>query len=228
LRYWTWNEIKTKIENDLDLQDEDFISTNELLGYANEAIDEAEAEIHTLYEDYFLTQLPIGMVNNQDKYDLPSNIYGMKIRKLMYQNGASVYPIPRLKDSRKIETYQENNVVGAGTLYSYFIDNSTAGSPKIVITPMPYETGAFLTIWFLRNANRLVNVLDICDIPEAISFILQYMKVRCYEKEGHPNLAKAMGDLEQQRGQLSNVLSSMTADGDNKIEPDLSAYAEMN
>ena len=33
-----------------------------MLGYANEAIDEAEAEIHTLYEDYFLKgRSPDGM-----------------------------------------------------------------------------------------------------------------------------------------------------------------------
>ena len=47
-KYWTWAQVKTKIMNDLDLNEETFIRPSELLEYCNEAIDEAEAEIHTL------------------------------------------------------------------------------------------------------------------------------------------------------------------------------------
>ena len=54
------------------------------------------------------------------------------------------------------------------------------------------------------------------------------MKVRVYEKEGHPNLPKAVQDLEQQRQQMVSTLASMVPDGSNEIEMDTSAYEEMN
>ena len=54
MKYWAWSEIRSKIEQECDLEDEDFVRRDELLAYCNEAIDEAEAEIHSLYEDYFL------------------------------------------------------------------------------------------------------------------------------------------------------------------------------
>jgi hypothetical protein len=71
MRYWTFAEIKAKVESDLGMEDEDFVSADEMLAYGNEAIDEAEAEIHTINEDYFLTMGPISLVSGTDSYDLP-------------------------------------------------------------------------------------------------------------------------------------------------------------
>ena len=57
---------------------------------------------------------------------------------------------------------------------------------------------------------------------------MQHAKVRCYEKEGHPNLGKAMQDLEKERTLLQGILASMIPDANNVIEMDLSSYEEMN
>ena len=47
MRFWTTSEIVEKIERDCDLEEELFIQSTEMLGYINEAIDDAEAVIHT-------------------------------------------------------------------------------------------------------------------------------------------------------------------------------------
>ncbi len=228
MRYWTWAEIRTKIEEDLDLEDEDFVRPNELLAYANEAIDEAEAEIHSIYEDYFLARGVLTLVQNEDEIDMPTDIYANKVRRLVYDNGSKVYEIERLKDWRKFEEYSVQKNYGAGDTYAYFPVNSTPGSPQILLVPKARESGAVGYIWYLRNANRLVDDDDICDIPEFVSFILQHMKVRIYEKEGHPNIDKAMADLEQQRSQMTSTLTAMVPDANNELEMDTSSYEEMS
>jgi hypothetical protein len=227
-KFYTWSEIRTKIEQDLDLEDEVFVRPAELLSYTNEAIDEAEAEIHGLYEDYFLSRSNISLVSGTDEYALPTNIYAHKIRRLVYDNGGRVYTIERVKDWNKFEEYSIQSNYGTGEIYRYFLLNSTPGEPKILLLPKAIETGSFVKIWYLRNANRLEEDTDICDIPEFINFVFQYVKVRVYEKEGHANLPKAIQDLEQQRQQMTSTLASMVPDASNEIEADLSAYEEMS
>jgi len=231
-KFWTWAEIKAKVESDLDLQDEDFIRNDsnydELLGYANEAIDEAESEIHTIYEDYFLKKQTITLAVDQEEYDLPTDIYAHKIRRIVYDNAGRVYKLSRIRDWKKFEEYSIQKNYGTGETYSYFITNATPGEPKILLVPKSKEAGAFVTVWYLRQANRLEEDDDVCDIPEFVHFVMQFMKVRVYEKEGHSNLQKAMSDLEQQRKQLNDTLSAMVPDGDNEIEADFSHYEEMN
>lgn len=227
--YWTWKMIRDKIERDLDLQAEIFIDQDELLAYANEAIREAESEVHDIYEDYFLSKTPLTFVTGQEEYPLPADLYAHKIRRIVYRNGTKVYTIDRIKDWRKFEEYALENINKSSTTYNYFLLNSIPGQPQILISPPGKEDGPFATIWYLRKANRLVALTDICDIPEFINFVLQYMKVRCYEKEqGNPNLQKAMADLEQQRTQMTSTLASMVPDAMNDIEPDLQMYTEMS
>ena len=226
-RFWTWSEIKAKVEADLALEGEEFVGETELLAYANEAIDEAEAEVHAIYEDYFLSRATVTFVSGTDDYVLPSDIYAQKIRSVLYRNGSSVAVVPRLRDWKKFQNYTLNLTTSASAgCYNYLLINSTAGSPKILFTPPVLESGAYITVWYLRQANRLTVDADVCDIPEFVSFVIQHMKVRCYEKEGHPMLQKAMYDLEQQRKQMNDTLTAMVPDQENEIEADLSSYFE--
>lgn len=227
-KYWTLGQIRKKVQADLDIQGETFIRSDEFDAYVNEAIDEAEAEIHALYEDYFLDRDKISLVADQEEYDLPDNIYAHKIRRITYNNQSSTYTVHRVQDWKKFEKYEISNNYETSDLYQYFIMNETAGTPKILLLPPARETGDFLTIWYLRQANRLVNEEDICDIPDFVNFVFQYVKFRVYEKEGHPNLGIATQALEQQRRLMQGTLATMVPDAENKIEEDFSFYEEMN
>lgn len=228
-KFWTWSEIKAKVQRDLDIQDEKFVTAAELLEYANEAIDDAESEIHTLYEDYFLATTTLNLTSGSDEIDLPTNIYAHKIRRILYSVGNNVYNVARLQDWQKFEKKEVADLDNSQGDWSYFLVNNTAGSPKILITPVPTatENGA-LKIYYLRNANRLAVDADVCDIPEFINFIFQYMKVRVYEKEMHPNLSAAMAALQHYREQMQGTLANMVPDGEDEIETDMRVYDDMN
>jgi hypothetical protein len=229
MKFWTWSEVREKIRRDLDLESEVFVRPEELLGYANEAIDEAEAEIHALYEDYFLTSATVSLVAGQDEYDLPSDIYAHKIRRIVYNNGASVYTVTRIGDWKKFETKSIADNFSTSDLYQFFIKNPSAGSPKFVLVPKARETVAdVLEIWYLRNANRLVDDTDVIDIPEFINYIFQKITCLVYEKEGHPNLDRAEMKLAEERNRMLGVLAQMVPDAENEIEMDTSFYEEMN
>ena len=226
--YQTWDDLKAKVLRDLDLEGETFITSDEMLGYANEAIDEVERQVHTLYEDYFLSRSTITLVSGTEEYALPTDIYAMKVRSVVYRNGSTVIEIPRIRDWQKFIFYEEQtaSTATAGN-YRYFILNETAGAPRLLLTPTPTESGAYVKIWYLRNAAEMEDGDSVCDLPEAANYIIQYIKVRCYEKDGHPMLAKAMQDLEAEKQTTVATLANMVPDANNLIEADTSHYDSM-
>lgn len=232
MKYWQWSEIRAKIELECDLEDEDFVRRNELLDYCNEAIDEAEAEIHSLYEDYFLKKTDIPVVANDELFSMSSllpDIYADKIRRLIFTEAGSTttYTVTRLKDWKKFEQKAVADTQVTTDLYQYFIINNTPGNPQIMLVPKSRESGT-LTVWYLRNANRLAVDTDVCDIPEFINFIFSHMKMKVYAKEGHPGYQEALERLETERARMNAVLASRVPDAENEIELDTSAYEDMN
>jgi len=229
MRKWTLAQIKSKIQRDLDLQDEDFIQEDELVEYINEGIDMCEAHIHTLYEDYFLTSTTLSWVSGTAEYALPDDIYADKVRGLLYNNGTTIFEIPRIKDKSKFLKAALLKEFPPTLDYAYIIKNSSGEDPKIVFFPTVQETSSNVTLWYLRNASELSADTDTCDIPEFVYYVIQYAKVRCYEKEvGHPNYEPAKQELARLEELMVSTLEEMVPDADNEIEKDMTTYWEMS
>lgn len=229
MRFWTKSELITKVENDLDLRDEIYITPEEMLGYLNEAIDEAEAHIHDIYEDYFLTKTTVTLVNGTAGYDLPADIYGNKIRGIVFNDGSTIYALKRIRGGDEfIEAALINQYSNSTDFYKYILTNSSTSGYKIELFPTPGASGT-LTIWYIRNAKELVDDTDACDIPEAANYIMQFMKVRCYEKEpGHPNNTMAQMALAKLEQRFIDTMSNRVDDSDTTIVADLSFYEEFD
>lgn len=229
-RYWTYAELLDKVEKDCDLEGELFIQPEEMLGYANEAIDNAEKIVQNTYADYFLDKDSLTLVAATNTAPLPSRIYAHKIRRLTFRTGTQVYTITRVKDWKKFEVYEQEQAGSTNTNdLRYFILNQSAGSPKILFTRnlTAAEAAATVTCWFTRQANRLVETSDVLDIPEAANYVMQYMKFKCYEKEGHPNTGMAIAQLNAEEESLGTVLAEMIPDADDELELDASFYEDM-
>jgi hypothetical protein len=147
MKVWTYEEAKKQLDMEMGTSDEVFIEPDELLGYFNKAIDEAESEISKLHEDYFLTYAPIKVTANRSSYALPPGIFAQKIRGFWYHNGADFYEIMEIKGSRKFETIHRIREHGNGQSYRYFTENPSAkGGVLLQILPAPRETnGVTLT-----------------------------------------------------------------------------------
>lgn len=236
-KYWTLAEIRKKIQQDLDLEGEVFIQPDELVNYINQAIDEAEAEIHSIYEDYFISWYFPLLVAGQREYSLPSDIYAHKIRKIIFSDDQSkTYEIARIPESEKFADIALTERFRSTEFYRYLITNREPGNPKIYVVPAIREsdTGASadgqsrMRIWYLRNANRLEQDADVCDIPEFVHFVIAYAKLRCLEKEGHPNTVIWTQHVERQRRLMIDTLTNMIPDGETLIEPNMMHYDELS
>lgn len=220
----TYSSIKTKLYNDLDLYDEDFISEAEFLGYLNEAMDDCEAVIHTLGLEsrYFLNTDTLTLVNGTADYALPSDIYANKLVKMFYINGSTKYEIFRIRNLNEIPFVQ------TGEDYRYLILNLTTGV-KMRLYPTPAESGAYIQRYYMRNMRALTtstSASNTCEVPECINFIYAHTKMRVFQKEGNPNLPKSEQDLKIQHDLMVQTLQEMVPDENNIIEPDVSFYTD--
>jgi hypothetical protein len=231
MKFWTWTEILARLEKelDLDLDYDGLTDETELLNLTNDAIEEAESHIVELNEDYFLKRGTITLVNGQEDYTLPTDCYATKIRGLVYFNNTVVYEIPRIRDWHKFLKYRLARVnTASNEEYRYFLYNDTAGTPELRFSPVPYENGTYVEIWYIRQANRLTTGADKCDIPQFIQFILWHVKAQVLGKDGHPMFQAASSKLDFWRQQMISTLENSVNDGNNEIEPDLSHYDESN
>jgi hypothetical protein len=230
-KFWTWTEIWTKVKAETDIDDDDdFIDETEALGYANDAIDEAEANIHSLYEDYFLSRDTITLVNGTDAYVLPTTVYAHKIREILYYSGNKIYKVQRVRGLDKFLEYRHSRTNSTTADYVYFIVNTTPGSPKITFSPVPAEAGQVMEIWFIRQANRLALGADVCDIPEFAQFVMDFLRERIEWKRaaGSGRHVTAVEKLNLTRQTMVDTLTGMVPDGDNEIIPNLGSYEDLN
>lgn len=227
MKYWTWGELSAKIKRDIDTEDEIFVTQDELIGYANEAIDEIEKKIHTLCEDYFITRTYIPVDPNVEELDLPLDIYASKIREVILIKDGQTFPAKQLKNWRKFARYEDNIAVspGATNLYHYFVLNSTPGAPKLILSPKPVEAG-LLAVWYIRNANEIIDTTSILDIPEAATYVTKYCTVKVMQKELNPMLETAKADLETVLLDTIADLSQMFPNNETELEPDYTFYTE--
>jgi hypothetical protein len=241
MRTWTYGEISKKVLVDLDMQEESFVTPDELVGYFNEAIQEAEAEIHKLgaEDEYFRKSTTFNMTAGQSSYslnDIAPDLYIRKIRGLVYKDAnTNIYGVKRLRRTPG-EFVKYMDAVSNATDEDYRYDlanNNSANGMQLVLFPIPRSTGAFLSIWYIRQADRIPLVSEgsqeatdaaLIDIPEFINFLMQYVKCRIMAKDLNPLLEGALIILQQQRSLMTDTLTQMIVDDDDLIVPDFSHY----
>lgn len=355
MKVWTYAEMSTKVLTDLDLLDKAMISDNELIGYFNEAVLEAESEILTLNQDYFLTMAVMPVVAGTLRYSLPAGIFANRIRGIMYQNGSLIYEIAQYRRRGKFMEVAFTDQYGASDDYRYLLYNDIPGQAQIEFHPTMRDTAVIYPVasifnpvrmFYLRNAKRipvigeftnleviaasqfsgaaiqtyagtgtygvhqqwipgsvpgsiayvtgdavkfaavpggtvpsslvagtvyyviagangsitiattLANALagvalppfaatsapvtmqvaatvaiqqaTLIDIPEFSTFVMQWVKCRCFEKEGDPRMQGAIATLAQQKQQMNDTLVKAIDDDDDKIQMDFSFYNELS
>lgn len=357
MKLWTYSEASQKVLTDLDLEDETFISPDELVGYFNEAFTEAESEIQSLDTDYFLCKYFVPFVTGVPVYVLPNDILANKVRGFMYQNGSIIYPIVRYRRRFNFQNIAFTDQYGAADDYRYLLTTPVIGQAQIEIHPPARETAILAPkvsqftpaiLWYIRNCVRIPLLGEFCnpeliattqvnpttdtiqtysgtttigivaqgtpgatpgstafitgdavqlqigptgtlpaplvagttyyviaqgsgvvqlatskanalagtaidlttvgsvyftlqvaatvtirnrmliDIPEHISFLIQWVKCRCMEKEGDPRLENALKVLVGLKKSMVDSLTVSVPDDDDEIQPDFSAYSEMS
>lgn len=234
----TLAELRSQVTADLDLEDDDFISKSDINTWIREAIRQAEAQIHTIYENYFLVEhtIPISLGNNL--YDYPSashptnpapgDIFANKIVKIHYSSGqgsgSQTHEVKRLRNliEGKEMDIKMNDSVEPMLCWCAMNDNN---GRKIRLFPSNGRNGE-LSVFYIRNANVLNQDADECDIDEFEHYVVQYAKTQAYLKDGDPRFQASKALEEQYKTDMINTLTNMSPDDNNELDMDLGHYSD--
>lgn len=232
------------VGDEVSFQNESHDTRYKILSFnGNEAIVAGEPTVGVAVSTRFYL---VGLRSQVREYSLPENIYAHKIRRIIYENGSQVYKVRRIQDWKKFERKALEDVNSSSTLYEYFLVNDTPGDPKMLFIPRPNETGDYVTIWYLRQANRfddsytgdipnrvlttpLNDPSNILDIPEAFNYIVEFVKMKCDIKEKRNMGQTPSGDYPEVMREyeaFAGVIEEIVPDAENLIEPDFSSYEE--
>ena len=228
----TLTVLMNKVKSDLDLEDEinPFTNNKDLRRFFNDSIQDAEAEIHNIFEDYFLAETDLTMTSGSSLVSMPTDIFANKIRKLMYFHPtlSQRYTINFLRNLQTIMS------VDSSDNYKYRIINDTddGGVPKIKLFPDSQETSTNLKCYYLRNAKTFdidgSDDSENVDIPEFERFLVARVKMFVYEKDSDPRFQVAQIETERYRKMMVETLSRSRPDDDSLIQPDYSFYDDFS
>lgn len=231
MAYKTKLQVVTKIERDLDLEEEEFIQDSEMTEYINDAITIIEAHINTLglRDQYFLTRTTLSLVNGTADYALPTNLYEGKIKEVVYSNGATIYKVNPMNRSSSAEEIEHLNRYSTTEYYRYRIRNDSSSAIYFQLIPAARETASdVIIIEHFRDLARVSADADLVEVPEiSLQYLYQFIRVKVYEKEGSALLANAKEDLNKIEALMISTLEGQLADdANNFLELDKSIYGE--
>lgn len=228
------------VENEFDLVDEGFLSADEKVAIFNRGIQKAAADIYKLgiEDEYFQDEAALAMVSGASEIALPTNIYGHKIREIIYRSGTKVYEVKRTRRRSKFLQEERINAFSTGNdFYLYRIRNAgTAGGVKIKLIPAAKETSAtVMTCYFMREAEfiPLVSAGSLAasraakiDLPPCANYIISYGLWRVAKKIPHPDLASYKDERDEERALMIDTLTRQIDDDNDEAIPDTTHYEE--
>lgn len=221
-------EAIDRIQIEMDTEEETFVQADtEYINYLNDGIDEAEAEIHSMNEDYMLTSSTLNMVSGTSAYALPTNIYANKLKLVQWKRNSNDYFRMKRIPPHKVAWAEE--IVNPDPQVYLIRNDGTSTGVQIELFPTPQvtETGV-IKLWYLRNAERVSATTDLIDIPEFASFVFAYVKWRIATKEMSPLVNQYIAELEAQRALMKNTLSDMIVDPEEELPRDFSFYEDFD
>lgn len=139
----TYSSLSSFVEKKLDLLEENFITTAELLEACEEAITYCEAEIHKLNieDQYFVACANLRMEAGKQTYSLPSNMYANKILRIVYTDGIKMYPVKRLTGKDRFSQAEDLRLSANSTDLWYMLENNDVNTGTLIrFYPIPNET----------------------------------------------------------------------------------------
>lgn len=234
-----YSDLLEEIQEELDLEAEDFVQITEMVRYVNKGIKRGHAILMRLGmgDEYYKTRAYLALVSGTQNYALPTNCYSTKIKNIRYRGNSQNYEIKKLRGRRRFEdaTDRELFPTDGNSDYKYdILNDGTTNGAQIYFFPTPTETSSTnVQVWFTRQAELIpsdTDGTDLVDIPEELDqYLMEYVRWRVAAKESMGMAPQAKEDFMEFEKQFIETLTGETQnDEGDQIDKDLSAYDEMS
>lgn len=216
--------MRDVIIDDLDLYEEDFVTSEDIDRLINIAIKKAESTIHKMSDTYFLSYLEVAITSASNKVDYPTDIYANKIKKIVFDdNNGAAYTVKKVRELDKA-TGADINDPSADSTLTWLPVNVTGEGKKIQLFPYTSAAGT-LHIWYIRSAVKLVADSDVLDIEEFEDYIISIVKTKILLKDGDDRAVDEKALEKELFFSMESTLNDMVVDDDDdRVLLDMSHY----
>src|SRR6478735_5239995 len=226
---WPLSRIVSKVQDDMELHEENFVTTEDLKQFVNDAIDDAEEIIIDCFSDFFLTYAFADVEVEDDEIELPFDIYESRLRGIWFNASGfeSLSPSGEAYKVKKIKLEQLVDVT-SGDAYRYRLFNHALLGQKLKIyPPIREDSDDKFLLCYIRQARRLNETTDVLEKGIRIQYVLTHVKKAVASKIGDPMLEELKVKLDEQKNVFKRSLSRLTDDDeDDYLEPDAHSLDE--
>ncbi|HYX39933.1 MAG TPA: hypothetical protein VE954_43105 [Oligoflexus sp.] len=215
---WTLSRLIDEVKDDLELHQEDFVTTRDLIKFVRHAIEDAQDIVIGCYSDFLKTFADFDVTAGQTVLDLPEDIYDSRMRGFYYSDAGWDDPASNPYKIRKMRDVQAYD----GEAYRYDLINSSTDGQQLYIYPAITEASDNkFRLWYIRKFNIPTAMSDVLDKGLRVQYLLSHVKCAVMLKEGDPMYDSELAKLTAQQESMKMSLSSLTDDDENTIlEPD--------
>lgn len=210
----TVGQLKDKIKKFTCIEEESFISDDELCCFIDMAQKRAIELISCLNKDYFTSCVDMEIESKTNTVDLPSDIRGTKIKRVMWVDGKCCTPLER-------EPYicQVDKCATRPCAYTFF--NKKDVGPQLTLFPTPSKEGTVRIIYERQPCDIDENTdgSQEFELQEICKYVFDFVKLRIYEKEKNPLASLAISELNESERLMIECLSTQFTDSCD-VEPD--------
>ena len=172
-----------------DLEDSAFVSDAQWKTFINNGYKKLYNTLLQLHEDYFIKSVDLGVVGQQEDYELPENFF--KIRGVdLLPGGDSTFPITlypfQWEERNRFRYYQVLIQPLYASIFRYrLMGVNDNGFNVLKIIPVPPNSSTdLLRIWYVPDITPLVDDADMVMTEQLFDeFITVYAAMQAYEKE---------------------------------------------
>lgn len=225
---WTLAEVIAKVQDDLDLHAEDFVTFDDLRQFVLDAVDDAEELIIDCFSDFLLTFRDLEVAKGQTQITLPEDLYESRLRGMYFsESGFDGAPMGISYKLRRLSLERITDVT-AGDDYRYRLINKYPLGQRLYVYPaIRSDSSTQIRMWYIRQFSRPHEPTDTIEKGLRIQYVLCHVKCAVMQKAGDAMLEAELAKLAKQEDKLKNSLSRLTDDDEDVyLEPDNYALEE--
>lgn len=214
----TIGELKKKIKQFTDSEEESYLKEDELCCFVNMAIQRAAKIVSCLNKDYFTSCEEIDVGAEQDCISLPEDIAGTKIKKVYWLDGKRCCRLKRLD----YDCFDDCGSCSSQP-YGFQFFNKAGEGNKLYLIPTCHKAGKVRIIYERTPMAIDENTPDTQEIemPECCDFIFFFVLKFVFIKEKNPLANWAIEEMNESERKIEECMCPQFNDDEScEIEAD--------
>ena len=212
----TIGQLKSKLKSFTCIEEENFITDEELNCFIDMAQKKAATKIACLNKEYFTSMVEMPLAVGEEFLVLPEDIRATRVKAVLYRRNENkvCYRIKRADYKCVFSEYKS-------TPCEYYFMNVKGEGHRLYLNPLPNTDGQVTIVYERKPCDIEADAPNSTELEfeEMCDYIFQYVKLKIYEKTRNPLASLTLGELNEAEQDMLECMCPQFGD-DCEVRPD--------